>query len=613
MPLNSLDEIKNKLDIVEVINQYVKLQKAGANYKALCPFHKEKTPSFIVSPTRQIFHCFGCGAGGDIFTFIMKIENLEFKDAVKLLADKAGVKLVYESPILNSQKQKLINLNEQAKSFFEQQLWQNKEVQNYLLKRGLTIETIKEFELGFAPDDWRSLTSYLIKQGFKPEEILQAGLAISKKEITEANTKIQEVDIYDRFRSRIMFPINDLNDQTLGFTGRIFQGQNKLKTIKDIEAVGKYVNSPQTLIFDKGKLLYGLNKTKSYLRQQNSTLIVEGQMDFLMGWQAGLKNIVATSGTSLTPYHLTILKRYNNTLILGFDMDEAGEKAAERSISLALAKEFEIKVLQLSSGKDLADYLLENKDATQVNTLIDKALPIMEFYFSRAKTLGDINNLEGKKAVVSYLLPKIKKLINALDRAFWLEKLSQYAHIDPQALEDEIKRIATEPVTIIDENEENNKYSSNLVSLQQNRYPILAERIIAFLIKDFAFKPEVEKYYAYFPSEMLPVLDLVLKSKTLDDLSVSNLQQIGLAEEIINKINELALRADYELEMLEEFNVSLKDEMTKQLKCLKQEAIKLKLKNLENDIKNAENNKADNHHLKELLDTFNKLSKELLD
>jgi DNA primase len=620
MPLNSLEEIKSKLDIVEVIGQYVKLQKAGANYKALCPFHKEKTPSFIVSPTRQIFHCFGCGAGGDIFTFIMKIENLEFKDAVKLLADKAGVKLTYESPAANSQKQKIIEINEKAKEFFEKQLENNIEVQGYLQKRGLKPETIKEFHLGFAPDDWRSLTNFLIKSGFKPEEILQSGLAISKKEIPEINTKIQDTrykiqttDIYDRFRSRIMFPLEDGSDHLVGFTGRIFQGQNKLKTIRDIEAVGKYVNSPQTLIFDKGKLLYGLNKTKSYLHQQNSTLIVEGQMDFLMGWQAGLKNIVATSGTSLTPYHLTILKRYNNTLILGFDMDEAGEKAAERSIGLALAKEFEIKVLQLSSGKDLADYLLENKDPTQVKTLIDKALPIMEFYFSRAKTLGDINTLEGKKAVVSYLLPKIKKLINALDRAFWLEKLSQYAHIDPQALEDEIKRIATEPVTIIDENEENNKYSSNLVSLQQNRYPVLAERIIAFLIKDFSFKPEVEKYYEYFPSEILPVLDLVLKSKTLDDLSVSNLQQIGLAEEIINKINELALRADYELEMLEEFNVSLKDEITKQLKSLKQEAIKLKLKNLENDIKNAENNKVDSRHLKELLDTFNKLSKELLD
>ncbi|NMB92193.1 MAG: DNA primase [Parcubacteria group bacterium] len=613
MAFNQLDEIKNKLDIVEVISQYVKLQKAGANYKALCPFHKEKTPSFIVSPTRQIFHCFGCGAGGDIFTFIMKIENLEFKDAVKLLADKAGVKLVYESPEINSQKQKLIEINQQAKEFFKQQLESNKEAKEYLQKRGLKKETIDEFELGFAPDDWRSLIRYLINNKFKPEEILQSGLAISKKEITDTNIKVQEADIYDRFRSRIMFPLQDLNNRTVGFTGRIFQGQNKLKTIKDIETVGKYVNSPQTLIYDKSKILYGLHKTKPYLHQQNSTLIVEGQMDFLMGWQSGLKNIVATSGTSLTAYQLTILKRYNNTLILGFDMDEAGEKAAERSIGLALGKELEVKVLQLSSGKDLADYLLENKEPSRIQQLIENALPIMEFYFSRAKTLGDINNLEGKKLIVSYFLPKVKKLSNALDRAFWLEKLSQYAKIDIQTLEDEIKRINAEPVTIIDENEAENKYSSSLVALEQNRYPLVAERIIAFLIKEPSFKLEVEKYYQYFPEEITGVLNLVLQAKTPEDLSVSNLKQIGLSEEIINKVNELALRADYELEILTEFNIDLQEEMTKQLKCLKQEAIKMKLKNLENDIKKEENNKTNSQHLKELLNQFNQLSKELLD
>jgi DNA primase len=633
--LPQLEEIKSKLDIVEVIGQYVKLQKAGANYKALCPFHKEKTPSFIVSSSRQIFHCFGCGAGGDIFTFLMKIESLEFNEAVKLLADKAGVKLVYESPEVNSQKQKIIDINEKAKEFFEKQLENNIEVQGYLQKRGLKSEIIKEFHLGFASDDWRSLVNFLIKESFKPEDIAQSGLAISKKEPTIISNspsvggtkypsaraglptqagKLQDTDIYDRFRSRLMFPLEDVSGHIVGFTGRIFQGKSPLKTIKDIEAVGKYVNTPQTLVFDKSKILYGLSKTKTYLHQLETTLLVEGQMDFLMGWQAGIKNIVATSGTSLTPYHLAILKKYNNTLILGFDMDEAGERAAERSIDLALAKEFNVKILQLSQGKDLADYLLDTKDPAEIKDLLNKAIPIMDFYYNRAKAMGDINSLEGKKAVISYFLPKVKKLINSLDKAFWLEKISRYVDIDIHALEDELKRIAIESAKIIDENEPEYQYSSSvsLTSiLEKPRCQVLGERIIAFLIKDFSFKDEVKENQKYFPEKISEILEIILSAKLPEDLEPRNLQKMNLKEEIVDKINELALRADYELEMLEKFNVSLKEEIKKQLSDLKQEVVKIRQKKIENEIMIAEKNKNEKQK-QDLIKQFDQLSKELL-
>jgi DNA primase len=623
--LSQLEEIKGKLDIVEVIGQYVKLQKAGANYKALCPFHKEKTPSFIVSPSRQIFHCFGCGAGGDIVGFLMKIENIEFKEALKILADKAGVKLIYESPEVNSQKQKIIEINEKAREFFKKQLDNNREVQEYLQNRGLKSETIKEFHLGFAPDDWRSLVNYLTKAEFKPEDIVASGLAISKLETTEISDKLQVTsyklqDIYDRFRSRIMFPLEDATGHLVGFTGRIFQGKSPLKTIKDIEAVGKYVNTPQTLVFDKSKILYGLFKTKTYLHQLEATLLVEGQMDFLMGWQTGIKNIVATSGTSLTPYHLAILKKYNSTLILGFDMDEAGERAAERSIDLALAKEFNVKILQLSQGKDLADYLLETKDSSTIKDLLNKAIPIMDFYFERAKIMGDINSLEGKKAVVSYFLPKVKKLINSLDRAFWLEKISHHVDIDIHALEDELKRIAIESATLrqgsglIDENEPEHQYSSSVTLktiLEKPRYQILGERIIAFLIKDFSFKDEVKENQKYFPEEISEILKIILLAKLPEDLELGNLQKMNLREEVIDKINELALRADYELEMLEKFNVSLKEEMNKQLSDMKQEAVKIKLKKLENDIILAEKDRNEKQ-VQDLIKQFGQLSKELI-
>jgi len=616
MAFDYLEEIRNKIDIVDFIGQYVKLQKAGANYKALCPFHKEKTPSFFVSPSRQIFHCFGCGAGGDVITFLMKIENLEFKDAVKILAEKAGVKITYDKPEVQELKNKLLEINKKAAEFYHQQLLSNKEALDYLKKRGIKDETIEAFKLGFAPDDWRSLTNYLVKNGFSPKDIVSTGLAISKIDIPEEKIdkiQLKENDIYDRFRSRIMFPIEDITGNIIAFTGRIFQGKNPLKTIKDIEAVGKYVNSPQTIVFDKSKVLYGLSKTKNFLHTLGSTLLVEGQMDFLMGYQSGIKNIVATSGTSLTSYHLTILKKYNNVLILGFDMDEAGMHAKERGIELALNKEFDVKILQLPQGKDLADCLLEKPNETDAQKLIQSALPIMDFYFERAKTMGQPNTLEGKKAIISYFLPKVKKLGNAVDKAFWLEKLSQYVNIDINVLEDEINKIPEEQNIIIDENEPVNTYipSEQLVSVvNENRLETMAERILALALKDFTVREELQKYQEYFPENSKTILMLFIRANDLDDLKEENLKKNNISSEIIDKINLLFLRADYEEEMLNRFNIKIPEEIEKQLVMLKNESIKEALKNLESQIKEAE--KSNNKELmKDLLSQFNNLSKQL--
>ena len=616
MAFDYLEEIRNKIDIVDFIGQYVKLQKAGANYKALCPFHKEKTPSFFVSPSRQIFHCFGCGAGGDVITFLMKIENLEFKDAVRILAEKAGVKITYDKPEVQELKNKLLEINKKAAEFYHQQLLSNKEALEYLKKRGIKDETIEAFKLGFAPDDWRSLTNYLVKNGFSPKDIVSTGLAISKIDIPEEKIdkiQLKENDIYDRFRSRIMFPIEDITGNIIAFTGRIFQGKNPLKTIKDIEAVGKYVNSPQTIVFDKSKVLYGLSKTKNFLHTLGSTLLVEGQMDFLMGYQSGIKNIVATSGTSLTSYHLTILKKYNNVLILGFDMDEAGMHAKERGIELALNKEFDVKILQLPQGKDLADYLLEKPNETDAQKLIQSALPIMDFYFERAKTMGQPNTLEGKKTIISYFLPKVKKLGNAVDKAFWLEKLSQYVNIDINVLEDEINKIPEEQNIIIDENEPVNTYipSEQLVSVvNENRLETMAERILALALKDFTVREELQKYQEYFPENSKTILMLFIRANDLDDLKEENLKKNNISSEIIDKINLLFLRADYEEEMLNRFNIKIPEEIEKQLVMLKNESIKEVLKNLESQIKEAE--KSNNKELmKDLLSQFNNLSKQL--
>ena len=619
--LSPVEEIKNKLDIVEVIGQYLKLEKTGANYRALCPFHKEKTPSFFVSPSRQIWHCFGCNAGGDIFTFVMRIENIEFKETLEMLAKKAGVRLRHESPQARSHKQRLIDINKQAVVFFENNLWQNKEVIDYLHQRGLKDETIKEFHLGWALDDWRGLSSFLIKKGFQPEEIVASGLAISKKNPTNINQntghKIQSADIYDRFRSRIMFPIDNSVQQTVGFTGRIFQGKNVLKTIKDIEAIGRYVNSPQTLIFDKGMILYGLSKSKPHLYSQEETLLVEGQMDFLAVWQSGIKNVVAGSGTALTPNQLKILKRYNNTLILGFDMDEAGELAAERTIELALDKEFNIKILRLIEGKDLADFIdTKEKDKTEkgitIKELIKKAKPIMDFYFERAQKLGDKDNIQGKKTIASYFLPKIQKLNNVIEKSFWLNKLSRFLNIPEQALREELEKLSKNKATInrgvIDENESLYEFP---ITESLLRIEIIAERIISFLIKSPQLKKNALDYEEYFPHNFKEIFKVIKNISSAEEIDRHNLIKLNLGEEIKEKINQLGLRADYETELLEGFNVSLKDELEKELKELKKESIKRQMSEIESEIRNAEKDN-DKKLLEGLMKKFNQLSKQLL-
>jgi len=611
--LSPKDEIKNKLDIVKVIGQYVKLQKVGSSYRGLCPFHNDKNPSFYVSPSLQMWHCFGCGAGGDIFTFIMKIENVDFPTALRMLAEKAGVKLKPGNPRLYSQKQKLIQINQAAVQFFERNLWQNKEVLNYLRKRGLNEETIREFHLGWGEDEWRSLSNFLAKKGFRPQDIVASGLAISKKEPEEIKSNDQGTgyrigisDIYDRFRARIMFPVEDIMGRVCGFTGRIFTEGKPLKTIRNTEEVGKYVNTPQTLVFDKSQLLFGLSRSKKYLHSQGSTIIVEGQMDFLAAWQAGVKNIVATSGTALTATHLNLLKRYNNTLILGFDMDEAGKKATERTIDLALNQEMEVKVLLLPQGKDMADYLSYPENRATIKALIQKAEPIMDFYFQQAQSQGDKNTIQGKKKIASYFLPRIKRLANALDRSFWIEKLARYIDLPSQSLEDELNKIKLGFRK--GEKEESSDFIKTASPL--SRMEVIADRILALLIKFPSCHKLVSGYQSYFPPSQRKILQVIetiypgsLEGKALDKMS--------LEEEVRNQIKQLILRGDYEMEMLKQSKVSGEEELKKELKMLEKEAIKNDLDKIGKEIKKAEENNEE-EKVKELMKKFNQLSKHLI-
>jgi len=428
MPGSPIEEIKNRLDIVEVIGSYIKLQKAGANYKALCPFHSEKTPSFFVSPSRQIWHCFGCSRGGDIFRFVMEIEGVEFGDALRILAQRAGVELKPRSPQwqkFKTERQRLYEICELSTKFFEKQLAgspNGKRAKAYLLKRGISEESIKKWRLGWAPNQWRALVDFLLSRGYKKGEIVRAGVAIEKE-----NT------VYDRFRGRIIFPIFDLNSQVIGFSGREFL---------DLGQKAKYINTPNTLLYDKSRALYGLDKAKMEIRKRDYCILVEGNVDLIMASQAGDENTVATCGTALTPYQLRVLKRYSNNLLVAFDMDIAGEAATKRGIELAQSLGFDIRVVRLPYGKDPAEIILDNKKDWKA--AIEGAVSIFDFYFDSAFGQADSQTPEGRKKILGILLPLIKRIPNKIEQSDWIQKLSKRLRAREEDIREELGKIKSD-------------------------------------------------------------------------------------------------------------------------------------------------------------------------
>lgn len=436
MVLSPVEEIKNRLDVVEVIQGYLRLTKAGVNYRGLCPFHTEKTPSFFVSPSRQSWRCFGCSEGGDIITFIEKIEGVEFREALKILADRAGVRLPADNPQARSEREALLGILEEAAKFYIQELISNrgKAARDYLTERGLKPEIMEGFRLGYAPNDWRILLEHLAQIGFKPEDIEKSGLVIKKSAegATRATSyQLPVTSYYDRFRHRIMFPLADSNGRVIGFTGRVMPGARD-------EAGGKYVNTPQTPLFDKGKMLYALHQAKTEIRRRGHAVIVEGQMDCIMSHQAGALQTVAVSGTALTASHLTLLKRYSENISFAFDMDAAGENATKRAISMAQENGLNIKIIRLSGGKDAADIVRENPEDWL--TALEKGVSLLDFYFETAFHRNDPRTPQGKKQIADELLPIIARIPHAVEQAHWLGVLAERIQTSDQILRGELSK-----------------------------------------------------------------------------------------------------------------------------------------------------------------------------
>jgi DNA primase len=449
--------IKSRLDIVEFLRGYLTLTPAGRNFKGLCPFHKEKSPSFMVSPERQSWHCFGCGIGGDVFAFLMKYENLEFGEALRVLAEKTGVELRHENPAEYKFSGLLYDLNDQAKNFYRKMLVASDLAKKYLAERGLSQETIDTFEIGWAPNEPEALSMHLLNGGTSPQDLLQAGLAV----------KTERGMMLDRFRARIMFPIHNHLGRVVGFTGRIHPRFDPEKNPAAATASGfvpaKYVNSPETPIFQKSKLIYGFWKSKDAVREAKTAVLVEGQMDFLMSWQSGVKNVIASSGTALTADHLRALKRLADTLIINFDSDTAGSDAAERAIDLAEQNDFAVKVATIEGFKDAAE--AAQADPANVRRCIETAVPAPEFYFkkylsSSAKASGggshDMKEFSDREGLMKLraVLAKLKAMSSPVEREMWMRELSKRTGISERVLSEEGEKLAVSGQRLADSVEE---------------------------------------------------------------------------------------------------------------------------------------------------------------
>ncbi|MBP6946159.1 MAG: DNA primase [Candidatus Pacebacteria bacterium] len=491
---DTVNKIKDRLTIVEVVQQYVKLTRAGKYYKGLSPFTKERTPSFFVSPDRGLYHCFSSGKGGDMFTFLQEMEGVDFRGSLKMLAEKAGIPLEDEKPGERDLREQLYSALVSASSFFSETLKEKPEAFSYLKTRGLTEETISLWSLGYAPNAWHELRDFLLGKKFDDALLERAGL-VKQQEKADGSVQIAEKAAnselptansrsYDRFRGRIMFPIKDISGRVIGFSGRIFEDDEK-------HPQAKYLNSPETPVFDKSRALYGLDKAREGIRELGAALLVEGQLDLLMAHQAGYHNAIATSGTAFTLPHVEIIKRYTQNLLIAYDGDRAGISAAGRAASIALQAGMNVKIVKLPPERDPADILLENKDVFR--GAVKSALHVVDFYLAHiadAKYDPRTFRLEVSRTV----LPYVAMIPHKIDQAHFIKRVAEVLQVGEDAVIAELKKVDGGQVAPKDQSVSAN---SKLLTSNASREPFLSrsdvlERLVYGLFLLFTEKKDKE-------------------------------------------------------------------------------------------------------------------------
>ncbi len=422
---SDVELVKSRINIVDIIGEYVKLIKAGGSLKANCPFHQEKTPSFVVNEDKQIYHCFGCNQGGDVLTFLMEMESIGFREALQMLAERSGIELQNNFTQNKEEKKKndsFYSILDLSARFYAKQIWSDEKnkILEYLRDRGMGDEIIKKFKIGFAPDGWNNLENFLVKQDFTKEDIFESGLLVKKK----------SDGYYDRFRNRIIFPIADSLGRVVGFTARVLPG--------DDESQAKYINTPESPLYHKSSILYGIDLAKQIIKQKDQVIIMEGNMDVIAAWQAGVENVVAVSGTALTDDHIKILKRYTKNFVLFFDSDDAGMKAAERSAKTCLSADVNLSMVVLKEGKDAADIVKDNPEKLQ--KIIDEVKNVIDSFIDLAKEKYDLSDPRGKRLAVDEVISFVAHIDNSIEREAWVLKCADIFNVDEKMIYDVVTK-----------------------------------------------------------------------------------------------------------------------------------------------------------------------------
>lgn len=608
-----IEEIKSRISVDELLKDYLKLQSAGSgSYKAICPFHSDKNPSLMISPQRGFWHCFGCGVGGDIFDFLMKIENISFAEALKILADRAGVILKNtKSQQLISQeyKNRLYDLCSLAARYWHKVLLESPKAEvarNYLIKRNVSEEMIEDFKIGYAINDWSNLFDFLTKKGFKAEEILEAGLIIKK----------DYHNYYDRFRHRIIFPIIDQVGRVCGFTGRTL----------DSNEPSKYVNTPQTTIYRKGEIVFGLYQAKDAIRQQNAVIVVEGQMDVISCHQFGFKNTVASSGTALTKEQIQLLKRFTNNFYFALDADNAGKTASNRAseiiklvekesrkiqavdrfgrssqfIDPALSLSLNLKIISIPNGKDPDECLKNNPQ--DWHQAINKALPVIEYFWQMFSDGKNLDDPLVKKELVKLLSEKIAQFNEPIEQDYWIKEIANRLLVDEKVFRELVSAITKRSnktltinktinqfPTIVEDNYNLLKFRTILAIIW--KYPNLLNKLSQDLSPDFLtekLSQELYKKLILFYTTHNELFNLSSTNEELDVFSIfiDWLKNQDCLDKFIEFLNQsyLLMQKDFILLELRE----AKNEIEKIIKLLKSNYLNLNIARLNNELKQAE-------------------------
>ncbi|MDD2807480.1 MAG: DNA primase [Patescibacteria group bacterium] len=589
-----IDDIKARVDIVDLVSEYIRLKQTGTNWRALCPFHNEKSPSFMVSRDKQIWHCFGCNEGGDIFTFVQKMDNIEFPEALRLLAQKAGVKLIDQDPKMSSQRNRLMDSLVLTTKFWHQNLVEaaaGQKARDYLAKRGVSEKMIEEFKLGYAPDSWDNLIKFLKSQKYSDQEIFLAGLSVKKD---------RGIDFYDRFRDRLMFPINDFHGNPIGFSGR---------TLKADEVGGKYINTPQTLVYNKSLAIFNLDKAKQEIKKKNYAILVEGQMDVLAVFAAGYENVIASSGTALSLDQLKILKRYTNNLAISFDTDAAGQSAAKRGIDLALGEEVNVKVIVVPGGKDPDECIRHN--INDWHSAVKNAKSIMEYYFDETFKKYDLKQVEGKKAAAKILLTAISKLGNKIEQTHWLQQLSEAINVPVDILRESLNQGEAKPAApsnvgvklkVAQPRSLNEMMAEQILAIglkYPDNLPYIIDNLPVDLITDESLKQLYKQLIVYYTKNISGEINSFNYPEFSIQLKADNFSQLA---------DKLVLLAEKDFFDFEPQVVGV--ELIKIVTSLKRAYYQSQLKDIEQRIKQEEKNKQSGE-IENLNDEFNKIISQL--